>query len=363
MSTITPASIYQQKLDNKEITPDDNQRPVIDKLDAIFHALIKKHRRKGFFKRKKPVKGLYLWGSVGTGKTFMMDCFYNALPLKKMRLHFHQFMQRVHLDLAEIQGQKNPLIIIAKRIAQTAHVICFDEFLVSNIADAMILGELFKALFDEGVTLITSSNTPPDLLYKDGLQRERFLPAIALIQTHTDVIHLYTSIDYRKRHIQQTGVYYYPDDANAKKQMENCFTHFSQGATPSFESITLCNRTVPIVKRASSVIWFDFEVICGRPRAQPDYLALTQQYHTVLISGLRHIEAKEKDLILSFIYFVDILYDAHCRLIISADIEMGKIYTKGPSIDSFKRTYSRLIEMQSESYVYPGSQLGELTPL
>ncbi len=364
---MTPKSLYLQKIEANEIKPDPNQAMVIDQFEQVFHNLAVKSKKKHHWLAKwgkiKPVKGIYLWGSVGIGKTFMMDCFYDALPDKKMRIHFHQFMRKIHDDLTNIQGQKNPLQVIAKQIAKTTKVICFDEFLVSNIADAMILGELFAALFDEDITLITSSNTPPDLLYKDGLQRERFLPAIELIKANTDVIHLHTHTDYRKCHIQQAGVYYYPEDKNAQEQMKNCFVHFSYGAAPSLEPINICHRQIPIIKQAGSVIWFDFEAICGRPRSQRDYLELVKTYHTILISNIRKIHPREKDLIISLIYLIDILYDAHCRLIISADVPIDAIYTEGNALNAYQRTYSRLIEMQSENYVYPGSSGSDLTLL
>lgn len=363
---MTPKSIYQQKMADGSIRPDANQSAIIEKLDAIFQALLQQQNKSSWFdkfRQKKSVKGLYLWGSVGIGKTFMMDCFYEALPMPKMRTHFHKFMQQTHEDMRKIQGQKNPLKIIAKKIAAAATVICFDEFLVSNIADAMILSGLLSALFDEGITLITSSNTPPDLLYKDGLQRERFIPAIELIKTNTEVIHLHTHTDYRKQHIQQAGVYYHPQDAQALKQMENCFMHFSRGIKSSSSPITICNRPIPIIKEAGTVVWFQFETICGQPRSQVDYLKIAQQYHTILLSDLRQINEKEDNLITNFIFLVDILYDAHCRLVISATTPIDKIYTNGKAHDAYQRTYSRLMEMQSESYVYPGSISENLTVL
>lgn len=364
---MTPKTLYHQKIAANDLRPDANQAAVIDKLENIFQALIEsdKQRRRWLnpWRKKTVVKGLYLWGSVGIGKTFLMDCFYEALPLKKMRTHFHAFMREVHQALTSIQGEKNPLCLIAKKIVSRSQVICFDEFLVSNIADAMILSELFHALFTEGITLITSANSPPDLLYKDGLQRERFLPAILLLKSHTEIVHLHTHTDYRKRHIQQAGVYYCPADALASKNMDNCFVHFTSGAASTRDPVTICHREIPIVKRAGSVIWFEFETLCGRPRSQLDYLEMVKHYHTILISHLRHIEPSEKALITSLVYLIDILYDAHCRLIVSADVPVDGIYTKGDALEAFQRTYSRLIEMQSENYVYPGSMNHDLTLL
>lgn len=362
---MTPLQYYQQEIKLNHIQPDDHQYPIVEKLEALFQALTAPCNKKKWFSvcSQKPIKGLYLWGSVGIGKTFLMDCFYHCLTIPKMRLHFHQFMLRIHNELNVIQGKKNPLCIIAKKIAMEARVICFDEFFVSNIADAMILGELFLHLFENNVTLVTSSNIPPDLLYKEGIQRERFLPAIALIKQYTDVVHLHSKMDYRKQHIHNAGVYYYPLNNDAKCNMENAFIHFSNGATAEYNPITICNRNIAIVKQASSVVWFDFEIICGRPRSQRDYLEIAQHYHTVMITHVRHIHAHENDFVLSFIYLVDILYDAHCRLIMSADVPLHDIYTENKTAQPFSRTLSRLTEMQSEEYVYPEMQGKTLTDL
>jgi len=363
---MTPKAYYEAAIARGEIREDQQQRPVIDLLDNIYQALQTTPVKKSWFSRTKkcpPVKGLYLWGSVGIGKTFLMDCFYHTIDTPKMRMHFHQFMRRIHEELKAHQGQKNPLSVIAQSIAKTATVICFDEFFVSDIADAMILGELFTHLFENGITLITSSNIPPDLLYKEGLQRERFLPAIDLIKKNTNIVHLYSTMDYRRQHICNTGVFYTPLDATSKKNMENAFAHFSNGADVFYNPIEICQREISIIKRANNVIWFDFEVICGRPRSQMDYLSITEQYHTLLVQNLRPFEKNESDLVLSFIYLVDILYDAHCRLIISSSVDMNKIYTNIDKKFPFDRTLSRLIEMQSESYVYPEKEKNFITDL
>lgn len=365
---MTPKEYYQQELNAGQIQPDERQCPVVEKLNFIYQELMAREKNKKaslvkLFFRKKPVKGLYLWGNVGIGKTFLMDCFYHCLEIPKLRLHFHQFMLRMHEELKKIQGKKNPLALIAKKLSQTTSVICFDEFFVSNIADAMILGELFFHLFKNGMTLVTSSNIPPDLLYKDGLQRERFLPAIELIKKNTEIVHLHSKVDYRQQHIRQSGVYYTPLDEASAYKMENAFIHFSHGATVFYDPISIYQRDIAIIKQAGSVIWFDFEIICGRPRSQNDYLALTQNYHTIMIQNLRHINSDENDLILSFIYLVDILYDAHCRLIISSSVLPQEIYTGNKTQQPFQRTVSRLIEMQSENYVYPETIGKTLTDL
>jgi cell division protein ZapE len=355
---MTPKEYYLQALQENRIRHDEGQLRVIDTLEMIYQELEARAKKSVFnyFRKNTPVKGLYLWGSVGIGKTFLMDCFYHCLSVPKMRLHFHQFLLRTHQELQKAQGHKNPLQLIAKNIANEVSVIFFDEFFVSNIADAMILGELFQHLFNHGVTLVTSSNVPPDLLYQDGLQRERFLPAIALIKKNTEVIHLYSTMDYRQQHIRQSGVYYTPLNAKSHQEMENAFTHFSNGVSVSYDPLFIYQRDIAVVKKAGSVVWFDFDIICGRPRCQNDYLAITQQFHTVMIQNLREIKSNENDLILSFIYLVDILYDAHCRLIISSDVLPQDIYRADKTQQPFQRTLSRLIEMQSEAYVYPSPQ-------
>lgn len=361
---MTPKEYYNQELTAGRIRPDTHQLPIVEKLEMIFQELNKREKNKSWFDRfrkKPPIKGLYLWGSVGIGKTFLMDCFYHSLSIPKLRLHFHQFLLRMHEELKMIQGEKNPLQVIAKKISHETDVICFDEFFVSNIADAMILSEFFSHLFENGVTLITSSNIPPDLLYKEGLQRDRFLPAIELIKKNTDVIHLHSKMDYREQHIRQSGVFYTPLDKTAEKEMENAFIHFSHALPITHDPVTIYQRDIQIVKQAGSVIWFDFEVICGRPRSQNDYLAITKNYHTVMIQNLRQIQSNENDLILSFIYLVDILYDAHCRLIISSAVPLSKIYTG--TQQPFQRTLSRLTEMQSVDYVHPDLIKNELTNL
>lgn len=360
---ITPKTYYNDALTAGRIRADAQQLPVVDLLETIFQQVETPKHFLDRFRKKMPTKGLYLWGSVGIGKTFLMDCFYHCLTVPKMRLHFHQFMRRMHEELQQCEGKKNPLVLIAKKLAKETDVICFDEFFVSDIADAMILGELFSHLFENGVTLITSSNTKPDLLYKEGLQRERFLPAIELIKKNTNIVHLHSTMDYRQQHICQTGVFYTPLNQAAEKNMRNAFTHFSHGAEVNVDPIIVCDRPISVIKQAGSVVWFDFDTICGRPRSQMDYLAITKQFHTIMVEKVREILPNENDLIISFIYLVDILYDAHCRLILSSTIDMNKIYTNDKKEFPFQRTLSRLIEMQSEAYVYPETQKSALTDL
>lgn len=368
-----PTQAYQKQIEEGKVIYNPDQFKVMEIFDDIYKQLIERQQRnrKPFnqllkkISKQKPIKGLYLWGSVGVGKTFLMDLFYECLPsnFKKMRMHFHEFMEMVHNQLKTLQGKKDPLTIIGGEIAKKTMVICFDEFFVSNVADAMLLGKLLKSIFNQGITLITSSNIPPDDLYKEGLNREQFLPAIALLKENTKIIYLHSSQDYRLRHLQQAGVYYTPLNESAKKQMNKIFDHFAEDHPISYDPIHLFQRQIDIIKQAKNVIWFDFFKICGIPRSQKDFLALAKEYRTILISNLPVIKPEQDNLANSFINLIDVLYDARVRLIISAEKPIEEIYTKGNLLFEFKRTKSRITEMQSEDYFYPGAKSEELTML
>jgi len=292
-----------------------------------------------------------LWGSVGIGKTFLMDCFYESLPFKnKLRLHFHSFMQHVHQALKKHQGEQDPLKNIAKELSQETLVICFDEFFVSDITDAMLLGRLLKALFLEGVSLVATSNVTPDELYKNGLQRSQFLPAIALLKQDTEVIHLQSVEDYRMRHLKEAGVFYTPLNDAARNNMEKSFNALTQGREIKTGVVIINGREIPIHKRAGDVIWFEFSALCTVPRSQNDYLEIAQQYRTVFISNVPVISEKEKDMICLFISMVDVFYDARVKLVISAEEPIDQLYNRGYMILEYTRTHSRLAEMQSSDY-------------
>lgn len=356
---MTPLEYYRQQINFGLIEEDDEQEAIIKILETVRNDLVDRQKQRnsqiGKLRRKikprSPIQGLYLWGTVGIGKTFLLDTFYHCLPVKKTRLHFHAFMQKIHKDLSEQQGKKNPLQYIAKKIADETLLICFDEFFVSNIADAMILGELFKSLFENGVCLVATSNTAPNELYKSGIQRERFLPAIKLIQENTRVINLQSKGDYRLRHIQKAGVYYTPLNQNAEEKLEHSFHHFSQHFDISIEPIEILGRKIDIVKEAGENIWFDFYKICGRPRSQNDYLELAKLYRQFFISNIPVFNEASSDLIISFINLIDVLYDKQRCLVISAEAPAEQLYQENKAHPEFKRTESRLIEMQSEDYV------------
>lgn len=357
----TPQEAYQQKLRSSEIAQDPRQKEVIEALDTIYHNLVKRQKLRdsqiGQLRRKikprPPIKGLYLYGNVGVGKTFMLDLFYDCLPVSKVRLHFHAFMQKIQQSLREAQGVKNPLQKIARQISNDVLVICFDEFFVSNIADAMILSELFKELFKGGLCLVTTSNIAPDDLYKNGLQRERFLPAIDVIKKNVRVLHLESTSDYRRRHIQKAGVYFSPLNRDAENKMETVFEYYVNTKNISTDKIEILERSIDIIKQADRTIWFDFSKICGRPRSQNDYLELVKHYDTFFVSHVPIFDKTSNDLTLSFIHLIDVLYDAKKRLVLSAEAPATELYHGQKFKIAFKRTKSRLIEMQSEDYFLP----------
>lgn len=357
---MTPADYYQQQLDSGLIAPDSQQKSAVAALQRIYEALLARESR-GFFswlKKPKPVQGLYLWGTVGVGKTFLMDCFYLCYPYKKMRLHFHLFLQRIHQELKKIQGEVNPLTKIAKKIALESPVICFDEFFVVNIADAMLLGELFTALFKEGVCLITTSNVAPDDLYKEGLQRERFLPVIDLIKRHTKIFAMQLHKDYRLTYLEKDSIYFAPLNDQAEAAMKNTFLRLAKGAKVRTENISIFDRKIETHWHTDSIIWFAFQNICGIPRSQLDYIEIAKQYHTVFISNIPVLQADQLNLTTAFIHLIDVFYDAHVRIVISAAASIEGLYPKGKLQFEFARTRSRLIEMQSKDYF---EQLSSLT--
>lgn len=354
---MSPIDLYQDQCRQGLIVEDLNQLVVMAQLQRLYEALTHEAGVRSGLARwwRKPalVRGLYLWGGVGAGKTFMMDCFFNALPFdNKLRMHFHPFMRLVHEALKRHQGKKNPLDIVAGEIAKKALVLCFDEFIVSDIADAIILARLLDALFKHGVCLVATSNVKPDDLYKNGLQRHNFLPAIALLKKHTEELFIQTEVDYRLRYLKDAGVFYFPNNNDANKRMEKTFSVLShEDNVVNERDISVCGRQVRVVKEVEGIAWFDFDVICRVPRSQHDYLELVSRYHTLFISNIPQIPAEAKDTILLFIRLIDVLYDTKTKLILSAMVPIEQIYPEGQFVFEFARTKSRLTEMQSEEYL------------
>lgn len=355
---MTPVEKYQQLLAEPQFFEDPEQRRVVDLFEALYQILKAREKRgRGLLGRlgrrnQAPVTGLYLWGGVGRGKTMLMDLFYECLPPSaRLRMHFHRFMQRVHRELTELSGTTDPLKVVAERIGAETSVLCFDEFFVSDIGDAMILGELFEHLFARGVTLVATSNVEPDRLYENGLQRRRFLPAIEAIKTHTRVHCLDSDTDYRLRVLERAEIYHVPLDAAAERSLSQSFHALAPEPPESNVTLTIENRPIRARMVAEDVAWFEFAELCEGPRSQNDYIELSRIFHAVLISNVRRFTTRDEDAARRFISLVDEFYDHNVKLILSADAPIESLYTGERLRFEFERTKSRLLEMQSHEYL------------
>lgn len=359
-----PLAHYQADLQRADFQHDPAQEKAVHELQEVYVALIQAEsdrnssnlfaRARSLFggSEKHPVRGLYLWGGVGRGKTYLMDAFYESLPFdNKMRAHFHRFMRHVHGELKALSGASNPLEKVAERLANRACVICFDEFFVADIADAMILGGLFELLFARQVTLVATSNIVPDELYKNGLQRQRFLPAIHLINQHTRVLHLDAACDYRLRMLEQAELYHFPLDAEADKVLADNFAKLAPEPGVSDKLIEINGRALLSRCCAEDVVWFEFVTLCDGPRSQNDYIELAMQYHAVLISNVPVMSGNEEDQARRFINLVDEFYDRNVKLVVSAAADIAALYQGSRLQFEFERTASRLREMQSHDYL------------
>ncbi|MEX1222839.1 MAG: cell division protein ZapE [Idiomarina sp.] len=362
----TPWQQYQSDLQRDDFAHDPAQQQAVEALQRLYDELLAwRARGGGWFARlvqqfKGPApapQGLYFWGGVGRGKTYLVDTFYNALPFaQKERVHFHRFMHRVHEELKGLKGVSDPLPIIAEKLAGEAQVLCFDEFFVQDITDAMLLGTLMQELFKRQVVLIATSNIVPDELYKNGLQRERFLPAIALINQNCQVLNVDGGVDYRLRTLTQAEIYHSPLDADAD---ENLLNYFFQLA-PDHQShctdgtITINGRDIAVRRETDDVVLFDFMAICGGPRSQNDYIEIARLYHAVLISDLPQLGSNNDDAARRFIALVDEFYERRVKLIMSAAVPIEQLYSGGKLEFEFKRCISRLKEMQSHEYLALG---------
>lgn len=296
-------------------------------------------------------RGLYLWGGVGRGKTWMMDLFFEALPFEeKQRFHFHRFMSRVHAELRERARESDPLPSIARQWAQRCRLLCFDEFFVSDIADAMLLAGLLEALFERGVTLVATSNLPPKDLYRDGLQRSRFLPAIALIERHTRVLHVDGDRDFRLRLLERSTLFHHPLGETAEAAMMESFQRMAGDASLP-PRLTLNQRTLQARRRGDGIIWFEFSELCETPRNTEDYIEIARAFNTVLVSGVPVMGRDSADAARRFISLVDEFYDRNVKLLMSAATTVDALYTGQRLAFEFERTRSRLIEMQSHDYL------------
>ena len=298
-----------------------------------------------------PARGLYLWGGVGRGKTCLVDSFFDTLPFdRKLRLHFHRFMQRVHAELRALGHQANPVDEVARRLGE-CRILCLDEFYVSDITDAMLLHKLLTGLFCNGVTLITTSNIPPDDLYRNGLHRHLFLPAIDLLKQHLEVFHLESGVDYRLRSLEQAEIYHAPLDDAADDRLAEAFHSIAPDTGEVDGELEVNNRRIPVVRQADGVVWFRFPDICDGPRSQLDYVEIARMCHTVLVSGIPVMDEGMENQARRFMALVDEFYDRNVKLIVSAQTPPDRLYQGKWLSREFQRTHSRLQEMQSHAYL------------
>lgn len=358
---MTPAEAWRARVSAGDLDDDAAQRRAVDELSRLHEDLVAAGPRPGGFvsrlvrlagRRPQPVKGVYLWGSVGRGKTMLMDLFFTCLPFEdKQRAHFHRFMAGVHDALKRLDDRPNPLDTVADEIASRARIVCFDELSVTDIADAMILGNLFTSLFERGVSLAATSNQHPDELYREGLQRQRFLPAIAAIKENSCVLRVDGHNDYRLRVLERADVYQFPADDAADAHLARCFAAIAPDETEPPGTIDVLGRGVAHRGCADGVIWFDFDAICDGPRSQDDYIELSRLYQTVLVSGVPQFDVTLENQARRFVALVDEFYDRRVKLILSASGSVANLYQGKRLAREFERTRSRLQEMQSYDYL------------
>ena len=370
MQSLSPTSRYLSSLNEGSHQPDDVQREAVSRLDTIFHELQNKPSaapqtvgglRAKFGKllgKREPVaetvavRGLYMWGGVGRGKTWLMDLFYQSLPgERKQRLHFHRFMLRVHEELTTLQGHSDPLEIVADRFKAETDVLCFDEFFVSDITDAMLLGGLMKALFARGITLVATSNIPPDELYRNGLQRARFLPAIDAIKQHCDIMNVDAGIDYRLRTLTQAHLWLSPLNAETQQQMDKLWLALAGAKREQAPTLEINHRPLPTLGVENQTLAVSFATLCVDARSQHDYIALSRLFHTVMLWDVPVMTPLMESEARRFIALVDELYERHVKLVVSAEVPLYEIYQGERLKFEFQRCLSRLQEMQSEEYL------------
>ncbi len=355
----TPWQKYQADLERDDFQHDLAQENAVKHLQRLYEDLTSvQPQKKGLLsslfgsKKTKSIQGLYFWGGVGRGKTYLVDTFYECLPTdKKLRIHFHRFMHKVHDEMNELKGVNDPLKVVAAKFAEQTKIICFDEFFVSDITDAMILGTLLEELFKLGVVFVTTSNIVPDDLYKNGLQRARFLPAIALLKQHCEIVNVDSGVDYRLRALEKAEIYHYPLDAQADINLHTYFQQLAPEVGTENSEIEIENRMIATREVADGVVWFDFSAICETARSQVDYMEISRIYHSVLLSNVKQMGQQNDDAARRFIAMVDEFYERKVKLIISASVALECLYTEGTLNFEFKRCISRLQEMQSHDYL------------
>ena len=348
--------LYLRTLAERGYTADAAQLGAIDALERCENEWVayKSRRRNAISRllvRPDVPRGVYMHGGVGRGKSFLMDCFFNSVPLKrKTRLHFHEFMREVHRELADMHGTVNPLWVLGERMSRRFRLLCFDEFHVADITDAMILYRLLESLFAHRVSIVTTSNFHPDGLYPNGLHRERILPAIALLKDRLHIVNVDQGIDYRQRTLEQVEMYQTPLGERADAAMAAAFERLAEMKDEAPE-LHIEHRVLKARRRAGGVVWFDFRELCGGPRSQNDYLELAARFHTLLVSGVPQMSPRLASEARRFTWLVDVMYDRRVKLILSAEVEAEALYTEGPLAHEFPRTVSRLHEMRSAEFL------------
>ncbi len=349
-------ALYEATLAERGYRADEAQLRAIAALERCEREWASYKARRGnaltkLLLRPAIPRGVYMWGGVGRGKSFLMDCFFQAVPLtRKTRLHFHEFMREVHRELQELKGTADPLQVLGQRIARRFRLICFDEFHVADVTDAMILHRLLEALFANRVSIVTTSNFEPRGLYPNGLHRDRILPAIELLEQQMEVINVDAGTDYRQRSFEHLQLYHCPLGPAADAALAQAFGELSE-ARDEDPVMHIEQRTLAARRRAGGVVWFDFATLCGGPRSQNDYLEIASRFHTVLLSGVPQMPPRLASEARRFTWLVDVLYDRRVKLILSAAVPAAQLYTEGPLAHEFPRTVSRLQEMQSAEYL------------
>jgi cell division protein ZapE len=357
-------SDLEPELVRRNIVLDPPQRAALERLQRLYDDLVDFKRARASLLRRwlnppLPPRGVYFWGGVGRGKSFLMDAFYRTVPIRrKARVHFHAFMRDVHEELKTLKREEDPLVAVAARIARRHRLVCFDEFHVSDVAGAMILGRLLTALFGRGVVFVMTSNYRPDDLYPNGLQRQNLLPTIALLKQWLDLIEIDGGTDYRLRELEQEQCYYTPLSDTVDATLALRFERMRPGADEE-PRLALGSRTLKARKRAGSLVWFDFETLCEEPRSQLDYLELARRFAIVIVSGVPRLTPEMGNAARRFTWLVDVLYDHRVKLLLSAAVPAGELYREGPNSQEFRRTSSRLIEMRTREYMALPHQAGE----
>lgn len=353
---LSPAEQYAQALSSGKFMPDEAQAQAVHELDRVWQELLSRYKasKKAFrrFRRQTAPRGVYMWGGVGRGKTWLMDQFFESVPFRrKTRMHFHHFMQFVHKELNKLSGQRNPLDLVADQIYKEAVVICFDEFFVSNVTDAMILSDLFQKLFQRGITLVATSNIAPDGLYRDGIHRDRFLPTIEMVKQNCTVLNVDAGVDYRLRVLKQAQLFKTPLTHEHHLWMTERFTALTNSQKVSEESILINSRIVGTIGHTEDVLWCEFSELCLKPRSPADFIEIANIYNTVLVSNVPHLTDYLSEGTRRFIYLVDEFYDRGVKLLLTSEDNIIEIYKGEKLAFEIERTRSRLLEMQSDEYL------------